>query len=458
MNLLDADKEDITRALKQGKFKTAIVGMGVIGTYIAAEFLRAGGHVVGADIDPKIVDSINKANHISNDKELDRILREKVQAGELIATTDITAAVHDSKVICICVPTLLSNGSAVDLTKVEAAAELVSKGLAEGSVVILHSSVTIGATRNILLPILRKSGLTTQQFCLACAPERMNPGDTLEQQSNTPRIVAGIDAKSTDMAETIISATAKKVVPVTSVEVAEAVKLFENTFRDVNIALVNELAIYFERLGVDVTEVIKAASTKYNVVPHFPGAGVGGYCIPVSPRYLVHGSNPEELRIVKLAREINDNMPQHTVDLVIAALRQSGKSVAESKVAILGLSYKENLADLRWSPAIDIVRQLKAAGATLALHDPLLSDEVVQQFGLPNLSLEEAVQDSDCLVITTAHKIFKEIPLETARSSMKRSPVIVDGRNILNPSDVIKAGFRYFGIGRNLDARSSHEA
>ena len=451
LNLLKADQEEIKQGLMNGVFKTTVVGVGTVGTYIAAEFLKAGAQVIGADIRPDVVEAINNRKEGTFDPEIREIFHNKVSEGKLTATTDVAGAVADSKVICISVPTLLDKDGKPDLSHLKFAADTVSKGLNKHSIVMLYSTVSIGTTRNILLPILQQNGLTIGDFCLAFTPERMNPGVTLDKLSKIPRVVSGIDARSKNVAAMIIKTLAKEVVSVSSVELAEATKLFENTFRDVNIAFVNELAIYFNRLGLDALEVVEAASTKWNVVAHYPGAGVGGYCIPVSPRYLAIGSNPDELRIVKAAREINDNMPNYVINLVVNTLSQLDKPIKRAKITVLGLAYKENLSDLRWSPSIQIIEPLKALGANLSLHDPhALNEDVNKMYGLYNLPLEEALRDSDCMIVVTGHKEFKELPFEKIKTLMKSRAVVIDGRNILNSADVVSNGFIYAAVGRTV--------
>ena len=451
LNLLEENQEEIVKGIKEGVFKTAIVGMGTVGTYIAAEFLKVGAQVIGTDIRPDVVEAINNQNGGSFDPEIREIFQNKVSEGKLTATTDVAGAVADSKVICISVPTLLDKDGNPDLGHLKSAANTVSKGLNKHSIVMLYSTVSIGTTRNTVLPILQRNGLTIGDFCLAYTPERMNPGVTMDKLATIPRVVSGIDTTSKNIAAMIIKTLAKEVVPVSSVELAEATKLFENTFRDVNIALVNELAVYFNRLGLDALEVVEAASTKWNVVAHYPGAGVGGYCIPVSPRYLAVRSNPDELRIVKAAREINDNMPNYVINLVVNILSGLGKPIKRAKITVLGLAYKENLSDLRWSPSIQIIEQLKALGADLSLHDPhALNEDVKKMYGLYNLPLEEALRNSDCMVVVTGHKEFKELPFEKIKTLMKDRAVVIDGRNILNSANVIGNGLLYAAVGRTV--------
>src|SRR5215217_3140905 len=413
LNLLEETLEEIVKGMKEGVFKTTVVGMGTVGTYIAAEFLKVGAQVIGADIRPDVVEAINNQNGGSFDPEIREIFHNKVSEGKLTATTDVAGAVADSKVICISVPTLLDKDGNPDLSHLKSAANIVSKGLDKHSIVMLYSTVSIGTTRNIVLPILQRNGLTIGDFCLAYTPERMNPGVTMDKLATIPRVVSGIDARSKNLAAMIIKTLAKEVVPVSSVELAEA--------------------------------------TKWNVVAHYPGAGVGGYCIPVSPRYLAVRSNPDELRIVKAAREINDNMPNYLINLVVNTLSQLGKPIKRAKITVLGLAYKENLSDLRWSPSIQIIEQLKALGANLSLHDPhALNEDVNKMYGLYNLPLEEALRDSDCMVVVTGHKEFKELPFEKIKTLMKHRAVVIDGRNILNSADVVSNGFIYAAVGRTV--------
>lgn len=453
MNLLQASQSEIVNALKEGTFKTTIVGMGTVGSYTAAEFLGAGAQVIGADIRADIVESINNRTGSLFDPEIREIFKNKVSEGKLTATTDVASAVNDSKVICINVPTLLDRNGNPDLGHLKSATKTISEGLRRDSLVMVCSTVSIGTTRRIVLPLLQQRDLKIGDFGLAFTPERMVPGIQMDQLAKIPRIVSGIDETSKNVAHAIMKTLINQVIPVSSTEVAEATKLFENTFRDVNIALVNELAIYLMRFGVNALEVIEAASTKYNVVAHYPGAGVGGYCIPVSPRYLAQQSSPDELQIVKLARRINDNMPKYIVDLASSTLSRMRKSIEHVKVSVLGLAYKENLSDLRWSSSIQIVEELKTQGANVSLHDPYASNQDVQKiYNLSNLPLEEAVRDSDCIIIATGHKEFKGLPLEKIRSLMKSDPVIIDGRNILNVTDVVNKGFVFSGVGRVLSS------
>jgi UDP-N-acetyl-D-mannosaminuronic acid dehydrogenase len=451
LDLHQASQEDIVKGMKNDAFKTTIVGIGTMGTYIAAEFLKADAQVIAADIRPEVVEAINNRNGGSSYPKIRKILHNKVYEGKLKATTDVAGAAADSKVVCISVPTLLSKDQNPDLSQLKYATDTISKGLTKHSIVMLYSTVPIGTTRNVVLPILQRNGLTIGDFCLAYTPERMYPGITMDKAAKIPRVVSGIDVRSKNLAVKIIKALTKKVVPVSSVELAEATKLFENTFRDVNIALVNDLAIYFNRLGLDILEVVKAASTKWNVIAHYPGAGVGGYCIPVSPHYLAVRSDPNELRIVKVARKINDNMPNYITDLVVNILTQQGKPIRGAKITVLGLAYKENLSDLRWSPSNQIIELLRTLGAKLFLHDPYASNVAVNKmYGLPNLPLEEALKDSDCMVIVTGHEEFKKLQFEKIRALMKDGAVVIDGRNILNPADVIRNGLVYAGVGRSV--------
>ena len=427
---------------KQRRAKVAVIGLGYVGLPLALLVDSRDYEVIGIDIDEKKVERLNNRQlPISAENEILKQLEE----GNLKATTDYKQ-IQDASIIAICVPTPIHENNMPNLEPLEKACHSLAPNLRKGQLIILESTVNPGVSEGIVLPILEDiSGLKGGvDFYLAHCPERINPGDTKWTVANIPRVVGSLEEtglkKALDFYRSIVSAEIK---PMNSLKEAEAVKIVENTFRDINIAFVNELAMSFSHLGIDVINVIEGAATKpFAFMPHLPGCGVGGHCIPVDPYYLIEyakniGFNHDFL---KLARRINEEMPQFTVDLLARALNENKMVVNGTRVAILGLSYKPEIDDCRESPSYKIINHLKEYGADIVIYDPFVP-------GRSNVnSLEEALQDTPAIIIATAHRMFMELtPDDFLKYGTK---VIVDGRNCLPKEEFIKAGIIYKGIGR----------
>lgn len=333
------------------------------------------------------------------------------------------------------VPTPVTKSKEPDLSYVKSAAEIVGKNLKKGAIVVLESTVYPGVTEEIVKPILEEeSGMKCGvDFKIGYSPERINPGDDAHVFQNITKIVSGMDEATTD----IVSKLYEKITSVyraKDIKIAEAAKVIENIQRDLNIALMNELSLIFEKMGLNTKDVLDAASTKWNFHKYEPGL-VGGHCIPVDPYYLVYkakelGYHPQ---VILAGRSINDYMPKHVVEIAIKALNEVGKVIKGSKVLIMGLTYKENVADIRETPAMGIIKELKEFGIEIFGFDPLLRREEIEAFGISALeAIEEIFGKADCVIITVAHDGFKDFPLSELKGMMNDDPILIDIRGMFN--------------------------
>jgi len=453
MNIMSMSKQDIINAVKQSNITVCVIGLGRIGLPTAGAFAEAGAKVIGADIDPKIVQIVNSGQSQFRDEQgLNTLIRKVVKNGRLRATTNVSSAVAEAEVVIVCVPTPVDESKVPDYSAVKESCKEIAKGLKKGNVVIIESTVGPGTVEDLIIPLLEKETdmKAGVDFGVASCPERADPGRILENLKKVPRIVGGITQESADVAEALYEAAlGVKIVKVSNPKTANAVKLTENLFRDVNIALANEFAILYEKLGIDTIEVMKACSTKYNFMPHYPGAGVGGPCLPQNPYYLiVEGVKAGNIPyLIRFAREINDRMPEHVVMLVAEALNEVGKTVRGSKIAILGAAYKPNIHDLQLTPVEKVFNRLKEMAADLAIYDPMFRGERV--FGVKATeSLAEAVKGADCIVIGTAHEEFHSLNLAAIDRMCRKPAALVDSRHVVDPSMVRECGFAYRGVGR----------
>jgi nucleotide sugar dehydrogenase len=455
MGVMSYSKYEVVDALKRGRICVGVVGLGRVGLPTAAIFAEVGAKVIGADINRQIVKLVNSGRCQFHDEPgLETLVEKVVKDGKFRATDDVSSAGEKSDVLIICVPTPVDEQKIPDYSAIEKACNDVAKTLKRESLVIIESTVGPGTVENMVVPLLEKhSGMKVcKDFGVASCPERGDPGRMLENLRSVPRIVGGIDSKSADVAAWLYEAAfGVKVVKVSNPKTANAVKLTENLFRDVNIALSNEFAILYEKLGIDTKEVIEACATKYNFMPHYPGPGVGGPCLPQNPYYLiVEGMKVGNIPyLVRMAREINDRMPEHTVMLVTEALNDVGKTVKGAKIAILGVAYKPNVHDIQLTPVNKIFNQLKQMGALITIYDPMFVGEEVFSVKCSE-SLAKAVKNADCIVIGTAHREFKKLDLADLAQLSRMPAAFVDARHVVDPLEVTKRGFAYRGVGRAL--------
>ncbi len=404
-----------------------VVGLGYVGLPLSVEIARSGLRAVGFDVDPEVVDGINGgASHIEDvtGEELAEILA----TGRLEATTDM-ARLAECDAISISVPTPLSKTQDPDVSFVIAASEAVAAALRPGQLVVLESTTYPGTTREVLLPALEATGLEVgKDFFLCFSPERVDPGNPVWKTKNTPKVIGGVTAACTEAGLAVYERCIDTMIAVSSTEAAEMVKILENTFRAVNIAMVNEVALIADRLDVDVWEVIEAAATKpFGFMKFTPGPGLGGHCIPVDPHYLAWKMRTLDYRtrFIELASEINAEMPQFVVGKVRAALNAGKKAVNGSRILVLGVAYKRDVNDVRESPALDIIGLLAADGAEVDYHDPFVPVLAEDGANLSSIALtDQALTEADAVVIVTDHT-----DIDYARV-LERAAVVVDARHV----------------------------
>ena len=419
-------KQRLLTKIEKRQAVVGIIGLGYVGLPLGVEFAKAGFRVIGYDVSDRVVGLLNRGESHIQDVPASDILA-LVKSGKFGATTD-EARLNEVDAIIIAVPTPLAKTRDPDMSYVMAAAEAVGRRARAGQLVALESTTYPGTTRELLLPVLEKAGLTVGETAfLAFSPERVDPGNPKYQTKNTPKVVGGITPNCTEVAASLYRACIDTVIEVPTTETAELVKLLENTFRSVNIGLANEMAIVCDKLGVNVWEVIDAAATKpFGFMKFTPGPGIGGHCIPLDPHYLAWKMRTlnYKTRFIDLAGEINSQMPAYVVEKVARALNDERKSVNGSRALVLGVAYKPDIDDVRESPALDVIRLLEAQGANTVFHDPFI--EVVRDEGheMHGVALTDAELDrADVVVIVTDHSSVDY------QRVVDRASLVVDTRN-----------------------------
>jgi UDP-N-acetyl-D-glucosamine dehydrogenase len=406
--------------------RVGIIGLGYVGLPLAVEFAKAGFTVTGIDVNEAKTRSVNAGESYVGDIG-NATLAELVSAGKIRATTDFSA-ILELDTINICVPTPLRKTKDPDMSYIVSACQEIAKHFRPGMLVILESTTYPGTTDEVVLPMIAQSGLEIgKDFFLCFSPERVDPGNAQYQTRNIPKVVGGVTPACTEMGRLFYAQALQTVVPVSSTQVAEMVKLLENTFRMINIGLVNEIAMMCDRIGINVWEVIDAAATKpFGFMPFYPGPGLGGHCIPIDPFYLSWKTKQAgiEARFIELAGYINGQMPHFVVDKTQNALNDAGKPVKGSRIHVMGVAYKRDIDDMRESPALDVLLLLEKRGARVSYSDPHVP--VLRLDGLVlEAQPETACAEADCVVIITNHSAFDYVGL------VERSRLIVDSRNAL---------------------------
>ena len=420
------------------KKAVCIIGLGYVGLPLAIRSSEKGYETYGLDSDARKVALINKQKSPIKEK----FLEDNLPKFPIVASTD-EKVIAKADIVLICVPTPVDKNYYPDLGPVISATQMVTRNLKKGALVVLESTVNPGVSEEIIAPIFEAAGFKIgRDVFIAHCPERIDPGNAKWNVTNLPRVVGSFDKKGLAMAlEYYKDITTGEVRPMKSIREAEAVKIVENSFRDINIAFVNELAKSFDKLDIDIKDVIEGASTKFSFMPHFPGCGVGGHCIPVDPYYLIERAKASgfDHKFLRTAREINNSMPEYTVNLLQSALNKIKKPMRGTVVGVLGIAYKANIDDLRESPSIKIIELAKKLHAKVLTYDPYILEKSTEK------SLAQILKKSEALIIVTNHAEFEKIdPKVFKKNNIK---VIIDGKNCLDKKAIEKLGIVYKGIG-----------
>src|SRR5919108_971983 len=441
------------KKLENRNATAAVIGLGYVGLPLAMEIAAAGFNVIGIDLDRNKITVLKQKKSYILDVP-DKIIAEAIDNGRFTPTSEFTA-LQNADTVSICVPTPLSKSRDPDISFILAATAEIRKHLHNEQLIVLESTTYPGTTDELILPELENSGLEAgKDFFLAFSPERIDPGNPSFKTHNTPKIVGGITDHCTKIARLFYSQFIERVIAVSNTKCAEMVKLLENTFRSVNIGMVNELALMCDVLGVDVYEVIDAAATKpFGFIPFYPGPGLGGHCIPIDPHYLAWKLKALnfQARFIGLAAEINGMMPSVVTTMVGEGLNRFSRSIRNSKVFILGVAYKKNVSDCRESPALDIMRMLTNKGAILSYNDPLVPSLRLNGHGMKSVEVTAAtIASQDCIVILTDHSTY------AFRKIIASAKLVIDTRNATKNLPEFKDRIIKLGAGNSI-AAASHD-
>jgi UDP-N-acetyl-D-glucosamine dehydrogenase len=440
--------------LETRKATAAVIGLGYVGLPLAMEIAAAGFEVIGIDLDANKIAALKQGKSYILDVP-EKLITDTVHTGQFTPTSDFSA-LSRADTVSICVPTPLSKSRDPDISFILSATEEIRKYLHEDQLIVLESTTYPGTTDELIVPELESSGLKVgSDFYVAFSPERIDPGNATFNTRNTPKIVGGITSQCTEIARLFYSQFIERVIPVTSTKCAEMVKLLENTFRSVNIGMVNELALMCDLLGVDVYEVIDAAATKpFGFSPFYPGPGLGGHCIPIDPHYLAWKLKALnfQARFIGLAAEINGMMPSVVATLVADGLNRASKSIRGSKIMILGVAYKKDVSDCRESPALDVMRLLKDKGALLSYNDPLVPSLRLGRSALKSVEASPGeIAKHDCVIILTDHSAYD------FRKIVGAAKLVVDTRNSTRDLHEFKDRVIKLGAGNNVPTEGHHD-
>lgn len=445
MNLLKKSSEEIKGSFKDGNITVSVFGLGKMGLPLVAVFADKGADVIGVDIDEEVVEKVNDGiNHVGEEPGLDELVKENVKSGNLKATTDSTDAAEKADICIILVPTLTDEKGNIQLDPVLNVTEKISEGLEEGNVVITEATMPPGTTEK-LISILEESGLELGEFGLGHAPERTMTGTAIRDITGEyPKIIGADDENTLKVLDVVYSIINDKgTIKMENIISAESVKVFEGVYRDVNIALANELAKYCEEKGINALDVFEAANSQPYCDIHEPGAGVAGHCIPVYPWFVINQTKKRNNELLRTAREINDSMPYHMIDLTIKGLNEVERSVKNSNILILGLTFRGGVKEFMKTPAEPIIKELKELGANVFAYDPICEPEDAERYGA---EWKEGYEDVDAIMIITDHEQFKELDFEKIGGEV-RNKVLIDGRNVVKPEEMKKLGFEYKRVG-----------
>jgi len=431
-----------------------VVGLGYVGVPLTVASAQAGFSVLGVDVDESKVEQINRGVCYVEDKYSEDLLPGLVSSGKIKAYTKLSDAVPGSDIAIVCVPTPLKKDRDPDLSFLKSVAKNLSGQLNDYKLIIVESTSYPGTTEEVFRPLLEHAGKSAgKDFALVYSPERIDYGNASFGVRSIPKVVGGVDGESTKLGAAFYSAILQaKVVAVSSPSVAEATKMLENVFRYVNIALVNELAVLHERLGVDFVEAVDAAATKpFGFMAHYPGPGVGGHCIPKDPFYLVYKAKKAgfPLKMVSAAEVLNNGMPKHTVERLLKTFRRMRKNPRKVKVALWGLAYKGGVNDTRRSPSVDLLKIFQRSGVKVVAYDPFVETIKVGSVHYASAgSILDSVKGADAVLIATNHSAFRDVDLSEVKAQMKPDPLLFDTRNLRTRKESEEAGFTYLATGR----------
>ena len=445
--------DEVRNSLESKSLAVCVVGIGRIGLPTALSFAKAGLQTIGVDINEKLVDSINTGNFpLKDEPGYEEIFNEVRKNGNFSATTNINEAISKSNLILLSLPTPMDKKNIPSYFALESVGKQLSRILQPNSLIVVESTIEPGFIENDLINILEETNRLHigKNFTIGVCPENANPGEILHDFTNLPRLVGGIDEQTTKIITMIYDFVfSVELVVMPDCKTANAVKLTTNVFRDVNIAFVNELSLMFEKLGIDTLKVLDAAKRKYNFQIHYPGAGVGGPCLPINSYQLLNTARriDSKLSIIKQSREINEKMPEHVINLTLDGFKKCKKSIKDSTVLILGISYKPDVKDIQLSPAKIIINKLMALGARIKIYDPYYKDS--QMFGINvEQNIENVLPKVDASIIITAHKEFQEINPKIF--TKMKTPILIDSRGVVDISSANDVGLVFRGLGRGI--------
>lgn len=436
---------DLSSKIESKDAKICVIGLGQVGLPTALTFCQSGFDVTGHDINKDLLSSLNQSKAPFEEKGLEELLKSCIVSGKFHTNFNVEETVRNSDVIIMCVATPLGNGIMPDLSYLEKACQSISSVSLCNKLVIVESSIPPGTFKGLVIPTLAKRSKLGKDFWAAYVPERLAPGIALSEIKTMPRVIGYADEASGLVAKSLYQKIVISEVVSTQVEIAEVSKLVENAFRDVNVAFANEVGLICEDYGIDVAELIKVCNSHPRVKLLQPGPGVGGPCLPKDPYLLLNplGKKPIDSKIIIDSRKINDSMPYHVVDLTLDAIKEHGKKISESTVLVLGVSYKANVSDTRFSPSKDIVSQLSKKGCNVIVYDPKSRETFG---GKRTENIWDSMSQSDVLVIVTDHNEFKNLDLTKIKQTM-RTPIIIDTRRIFSRAHAEELGIKYISVG-----------
>ena len=445
--------DDFTKSLQIHALHVSVIGIGRIGLPTALSFADSGLHTTGIDINTNLVKMINSGEFPLKDEPGYDVIFNKVNNKQFFATTDIKSALEQTDVVLLSLPTPMDDANVPDYTALKSVAKQLHDLMKEGTLVIVESTVEPSFIETELMPIIEgadKKFVADKNFLIGVCPETANPGEILKDFKKLPRLVGA----TSEMTTSIIAELYRHVFPVDLLQMpdcksANAVKLTTNVFRDINIAFINELSLLFEKLGIDTFKVLEAAKTKYNFQIHYPGAGVGGPCLPVNSYQMLNiaKKHTNDFKIVRVSRQVNEYMPDHVLELVEDGFTSAKKSIQGSTVVILGISYKPNVKDIQLSPAEKIIKKLRQRKAIVRAYDPYYKSEKVFDLTVDS-DLSVAITQADAIVLVTVHDEFREVEPSFLASKMNKIPIIVDSRGLIDDRAAKKAGAIFRGLGR----------